>query len=70
MKFVKFLGYSIFVVEGVLPLCTADEQLSQFPIDPALARINESLRDNHSKNSITRTQTSSDEQVFCLSSTI
>ncbi|VDK62208.1 unnamed protein product [Onchocerca ochengi] len=43
-------GYSIFVVEGVLPLCTADEQLSQFPIDPALAGMDDSFRDNHSKN--------------------
>uniref|UniRef100_A0A1I7VR41 ubiquitinyl hydrolase 1 n=1 Tax=Loa loa TaxID=7209 RepID=A0A1I7VR41_LOALO len=43
-------GYSIFVVEGVLPLCTADEQLSQFPVDPALAGMNDSFHDDHSKN--------------------
>uniref|UniRef100_A0A0R3RWT9 ubiquitinyl hydrolase 1 n=1 Tax=Elaeophora elaphi TaxID=1147741 RepID=A0A0R3RWT9_9BILA len=43
-------GYSIFVVEGVLPLCSADEQLSQFPVDPALAGMNDSFRGNHSKN--------------------
>ncbi|KAL3984848.1 Josephin family protein [Acanthocheilonema viteae] len=56
-------GYSIFVVEGVLPLCTADEQLSQFPVDPALAGMNDLFIDNHSKNSgIAKTETASIEQ--------
>ncbi|KAL3984849.1 Josephin family protein [Acanthocheilonema viteae] len=57
-------GYSIFVVEGVLPLCTADEQLSQFPVDPALAGMNDLFIDNHSKNSgIAKTETASIEQT-------
>ncbi|MCP9262661.1 Ataxin-3 [Dirofilaria immitis] len=57
-------GYSIFVVEGVLPLCTADEQLSQFPVDPALAGMNDSFRDNHSKNpGIARSEAVSSEEV-------
>ncbi|CAG9531196.1 unnamed protein product [Cercopithifilaria johnstoni] len=57
-------GYSIFVVEGVLPVCTADEQLSQFPVDPALAGMNDSFRDNHSKNpNVARTETVSSEQT-------
>ncbi|VDO29952.1 unnamed protein product [Onchocerca flexuosa] len=57
-------GYSIFVVEGVLPLCTADEQLSQFPIDPALAGMDYSFRDNHSKNpDVPKTEAASGEEA-------
>lgn len=66
VKFIEFVGYSIFVVEGVLPLCTADEQLSQFPVDPALAGMNDSFHDSHSKDpEIARTETVSIEQVCC-----
>lgn len=34
-------GYSIFVVEGVLPVCPADEILSQCPVDPSVVKQNE-----------------------------
>ncbi|VDN06411.1 unnamed protein product [Thelazia callipaeda] len=30
-------GYSIFLVDGTLPLCIADERLLHFPVDPSLA---------------------------------
>lgn len=40
------LGYSIFVVEGELPHCTADEVLKQCPVDPALAAQNDPIRDD------------------------
>ncbi|VDO35165.1 unnamed protein product [Brugia timori] len=49
-------GYSIFVVEGVLPLCTADEQLSQFPVDPALAGMSD-------LNPVAKTETISNDQA-------
>uniref|UniRef100_A0A915Q0I0 ubiquitinyl hydrolase 1 n=1 Tax=Setaria digitata TaxID=48799 RepID=A0A915Q0I0_9BILA len=57
-------GYSIFVVEGVLPLCIADEQLSQFPVDPALAGINDLICESQSKNlGITKVETVCSEEV-------
>ncbi|VDN89770.1 unnamed protein product [Brugia pahangi] len=49
-------GYSIFVVEGVLPLCTADEQLSQFPVDPALAGMSD-------LNPVAKAETISNDQA-------
>ncbi|KAK6107681.1 Josephin family protein [Brugia pahangi] len=49
-------GYSIFVVEGVLPLCTADEQLSQFPVDPALAGMSD-------LNPVAKTEAISNDQA-------
>ncbi|VDK85242.1 unnamed protein product [Litomosoides sigmodontis] len=57
-------GYSIFVVEGVLPLCTADEQLSQFPVDPALAGMDDSFYDSYLENSdVSKTVTGYSEQT-------
>ncbi|VDN29416.1 unnamed protein product [Gongylonema pulchrum] len=45
-----FLGYSVFVVEGILPPCAADEQLSQCPVNPALAAFSDSYRDDQSQD--------------------
>ncbi|MFH4980266.1 hypothetical protein AB6A40_006975 [Gnathostoma spinigerum] len=38
-------GYSIFVVEGSLPSCSADEILTQCPVDPNLACSSQPLRE-------------------------
>lgn len=66
-------------MEGVLPLCTADEQLTQFPVDPSLAGMSDSFSDNNWKNhgdsfsdnnsknhDFVKPGAASNEQVGCL----
>lgn len=43
-------GYSIFVVDGELPPCTADDVLSKCPVDPALASRSEPIREDQQQD--------------------
>ncbi|VDK60295.1 unnamed protein product [Anisakis simplex] len=43
-------GYSIFLVDGELPACTADEVLLKCPVDPSLASRSEPIREDQQQD--------------------
>uniref|UniRef100_A0A915CIC7 Ubiquitinyl hydrolase 1 n=1 Tax=Parascaris univalens TaxID=6257 RepID=A0A915CIC7_PARUN len=47
---ISIIGYSIFVVDGELPPCTADDVLSKCPVDPALASRSEPIREDQQQD--------------------